>query len=37
VEKGIATNLMAAGVPKSDIVLEFQATYKRPYTEFAVA
>jgi hypothetical protein len=37
VEQGIATDLMEMGIPKSDIVLGFQAPYKRPYTEFAVA
>lgn len=35
VEAGIATDLMEAGVPKKDIVLGFQAPFKRPYTEFA--
>lgn len=33
---GIANELVALGVPKSDIVLAFQAPYKRPFTEFAV-
>lgn len=37
VEGGIAGELMAHGVPKEDIVLGFQAPYKRPYSGFAVA
>ena len=36
-EDGIATDLLAAGVPKEDIVLAFHAPEMRPYTEFAVA
>ena len=36
VEGGIAGELMARGVPKEDIVLAFQAPYKRPYSGFAV-
>lgn len=36
-EEGIATHLLAAGVPKEDIVLAFHAPEVRPYTEFAVA
>jgi hypothetical protein len=36
-EVGIANLLIEAGVPKTDIVLAFQAPYKRPYTEFAVS
>jgi len=36
-EEGIATQLLAAGVPKSEIVLAFHHPNKRPYTEFAVA
>ncbi|MGK7874886.1 MAG: XisI protein [Xenococcaceae cyanobacterium] len=36
-EIGIANQLMAAGVPKQDIVLGFQAPYKRSLTEFAVS
>lgn len=36
-EEGIATHLLAAGVPKEDIVLAFHAPDVRPYTEFAVA
>jgi hypothetical protein len=34
-EIGIANQLIAAGVPKQDIVLGFQAPYKRSLTEFA--
>ena len=37
VEQGIATDLMELGVPKTSIVLGFQAPYKRPFTEFATA
>ena len=33
-EIGIANELVAAGVPKHDIVLGFQAPYKRQFTEF---
>ena len=36
-EIGIANQLIAAGVPKQDIVLGFQAPYKRNLTEFAVS
>jgi hypothetical protein len=36
-EDGIATELMAAGVPKEDIVLAFHPPELRQYTEFAVA
>ena len=36
-ENGIATDLLAAGVPKDDIVLAFQPPEMRQYTEFAVA
>ncbi len=36
-EDGIATELLHANVPKSDIVLAFHHPKKRPYTEFAVA
>lgn len=36
-ENGIATDLEAAGVPKSDIVLAFHAPELRKYTEYAVA
>lgn len=35
IEHGVATDLMEMGVPKSSIVLGFQAPFKRPYTEFA--
>jgi hypothetical protein len=35
-ETGIANELVAAGVPKSDIVLAFKAPYIRPLTGFAV-
>jgi hypothetical protein len=34
-EIGIANQLIAAGVPKQDIVLGFHAPYKRSLTEFA--
>jgi hypothetical protein len=36
-EIGIANELVAMGVPKEDIVLAFQAPYKRPYTGFGVS
>jgi hypothetical protein len=36
-EEGIANKLVAAGVPKSDIVLAFQHPERRHLTEFAVA
>ena len=36
-EDGIATDLLAAGVPKEDIVLAFHHPDMRPLTEFAVA
>ncbi|MFN8486718.1 MAG: XisI protein [Caldilineaceae bacterium] len=36
-EEGIATDLIAAGVPQEDIVLAFHPPEVRPYTEFAVA
>ena len=35
-EIGIANELIAAGVPKEDIVLGFYAAYKREFTDFAV-
>jgi hypothetical protein len=35
IEIGIANELVALGVPKEDIVLGFQAPYKRKYTGFA--
>ena len=34
---GIATRLLAAGIPREDIVLAFHPPWKRQYTEFAVA
>ena len=36
-EYGIAQELVNAGIPKSQIVLAFHPSYKRPHTEFAVA
>lgn len=36
-EDGIATDLEAAGVPKSDIVLAFHEPELRKHTEYAVA
>lgn len=36
-ETGIAGELVACGVPKQDIVLAFQAPYRRKFTEFAEA
>lgn len=36
-EEGLANELVAAGVPKEDIILGFNAPEMRPYTEFAVA
>lgn len=36
-EDGVATDLLAAGVPPQDIVLGFRPPELRPYTEFAVA
>ena len=35
-EDGIATDLEAAGIPKSDIVLAFHPQHLRKYTEYAV-
>ena len=35
-EDGIATELVAAGIPKSVIVLAFHPPYVRPHTEYAV-
>ena len=35
-EEGIANRLVAAGVPKDDIVLAFQSPFKRKFTDFAV-
>jgi hypothetical protein len=34
-EIGVANELVAAGIPKQDIVLAFKAPYKRKFTEFA--
>lgn len=36
-ERGIATDLMEADVPKHDIVLGFHSPFKRKYTDFAQA
>jgi hypothetical protein len=36
-EDGIATELVAAGIPETDIVLGFQEPSVRPHTGFAVA
>ena len=36
-EDGIALDLVAAGIPKHDIVLAFHSPEIRPYTEFAVS
>ncbi|MEM9986306.1 MAG: XisI protein [Bacteroidota bacterium] len=36
-EYGVANELVDLGVPREDIVLGFQAPYKRPYTDFAAA
>lgn len=33
---GIANELVARGVPKTDIVLAFQSPFKRQFTEFAL-
>lgn len=35
-EYGVAQELADSGVPKGEIVLGFQPTEKRPFTEFAV-
>ena len=35
--EGVVDDFLEMGVPKEDIVLAFQAPYKRPYTEFSVA
>ncbi|MGP0062672.1 MAG: XisI protein [Isosphaeraceae bacterium] len=35
-EEGIANRLVAAGVPKNDIVLAFQSPFKRRFTDYAV-
>lgn len=36
-ESGVANELVERGISKDEIVLGFQAPFKRPYTEFAVA
>ncbi len=36
IEEGIATELLAAGIPKNKIVLAFKPEHIRPLTEFAV-
>lgn len=36
-EAGVATDLLAAGIPKQDIVLAFYPPEERSLTEFAVA
>jgi hypothetical protein len=36
-EEGVAMALVAAGVPKEEIVLAFHSEADRPYTEFAIA
>lgn len=36
-EDGIADELVAAGIPATDIVLGFQEPSVRPHTEFAIA
>jgi hypothetical protein len=36
-EEGLATDLLAAGVPNEHIVLGFHYPTMRPFTEFAVA
>jgi hypothetical protein len=35
IEGGVADRLVAAGVPKQDIVLAFHSPFKRKFTEFA--
>src|SRR4051812_46914064 len=35
-EEGVTEKLLAAGVPRDEIVLAFYSPQKRPYTEFAV-
>ncbi len=35
--EGIATRLLAAGIPRESIVLAFHPAWKRPLTDFAVA
>jgi hypothetical protein len=36
IEDGIATDLVAAGIPKNKIVLAFKPEHIRAYTEFAI-
>jgi XisI protein len=36
-EEGIANRLVAAGVPRDDIVLAFHSPFMRRFTEFAVS
>jgi hypothetical protein len=36
-ERGIATDLLAAGIPKDRIVLGFKPPHSRAHTQFAVA
>lgn len=36
IEGGIANRLVAAGVPKEDVVLAFHSPFKRQFTGFAV-
>ena len=36
-EEGLANQLVELGVPKTDIVLGFRASYVRQFTEFAIA
>ena len=36
-EEGVATQLLAAGIPRDEIVLAFYSPQKRPFTAFAVA
>lgn len=35
-EDGIAEQFVAAGIPKTDIVLAYQSPFKRQFSEFAV-
>jgi XisI protein len=35
-EEGVANRLVAAGVPKDEIVLGFQSPFQRMHTDFAV-
>ncbi|OUL26899.1 XisI protein [Nostoc sp. T09] len=37
IEDDIAANLVAAGVPKEDIVLGFQSPFMRQFTDYAVS